>query len=195
MRRRARGRGRDESSVWKGLAAGAVGGLAAAFVMNQFQALWGELMEGTERPHGAQSLQQGSPAHGVGRELRERGSDEEEDNAAVRAASGVSELVFGHRLTKDGKETGGAVAHYAMGATSGAVYGAAAELLPEATASAGLPFGAAVWALADEAIVPALGLSKWPTEYPLKTHVYSFVSHLVYGLTTEAVRRGVRGVL
>lgn len=188
-------RGRDESSVWKGLAAGVVGGLTAAFVMNQFQALWGKLMEGTERSHGAQSLQDGAPDHGVGRELQERGSDEEGDNAAVRAASGVSELVFDHRLTKDEKETGGEIAHYVMGATSGAIYGVAAELLPEATVGAGLPFGAAVWVGADELVVPALGLSKWPTEYPLKTHVYSFVSHLVYGLTTEVVRRGVRSAL
>ncbi len=143
----------------------------------------------------AQSLQQGSPQHGVARELRERGRDRESDNAAVRAASIVSEDVFGRRLMERDKEGAGAVAHYAMGVTSGAIYGVAAEMLPAATAGAGLPFGAAVWMIADEFVVPALGLSKPPTEYPPSTHAYALASHLVYGLTTEMVRRAVRRAL
>lgn len=179
----------------KGLAAGIIGGLVASWTMNQFQAWWSKLSEGTERPHGAQSLQQGSPQHGVAQELQERGSDEESDNAAVRAANAVSEVVFDHRLTKRDKEIGGEVAHYVMGATSGALYGAIAEILPEASLGAGLPFGAAVWLIADEGIVPALGLSKPPTEYPLSIHAYALASHLVYGFTTEVVRRTVRKAL
>jgi len=39
----------------KGAAAGIIGGLVAAWGMNQFQALWSRVAEGTERPHGAQS--------------------------------------------------------------------------------------------------------------------------------------------
>ncbi len=66
------------------------------------------------------------------------------------------------------------------------------ELVPGVTAGAGLPFGAFIWLTADEGIVPALGLSKLPTEYPLSTHVYSLASHLVYGMTAEIVRRAVR---
>jgi len=195
MRRERRVGRRRRSSVWKGLAAGAAGGLAAAWAMNQFQAPWSRLAEGEERSHGAQSLQQGTPRHGIGRELELRGSDDEDDNAAVRAANAVSELVFEHRMTKGEKEAGGAVAHYAMGVASGAIYGALAELLPEATVGTGMPFGAAVWLIADELVVPALGLSKSPTEYPLETHVYSVASHIVYGLTTEVVRGAVRDAL
>ncbi|HEX8474986.1 MAG TPA: DUF1440 domain-containing protein [Pyrinomonadaceae bacterium] len=186
---------RDEGDVLKGLAAGVVGGLVASWTMNQFQAFWSKLAEGEERPHGAQSLQQGTPQHGVGRELEARGSDDTDDNAAVRTANIVSEEVFDHRLTKSEKELGGAMAHYAMGVSTGAIYGAMAELVPETTAVFGLPFGAAVWAVVDEGIVPALGLSKSPAEYPLSIHAYSFTSHLVYGLTTEAVRRAVRRAL
>ena len=132
-----------EAEVWKGLAADVIGGLVASWAMNQFQGWLGKLMEGTERPHGAQSLQQGSPDHGIGRELQERGSDEEKDDAAVRVASAISENIFDHHLTKSEKETGGAVAHYAMGVTSGALYGVVAEILPEVKICAGLPFGAA----------------------------------------------------
>ena len=82
-------RNRNGHDPWKGLAAGAAGGLVASWVMNQFQALWSRKTHGIERSHGAQSLQQGSPQHGVARELRERGRDRESDNAAVRAANDI----------------------------------------------------------------------------------------------------------
>ncbi len=186
---------RTQSNVWKGLAAGVVGGLVASAVMNRFQALWSKLAEGVERSHGAQSLQQGTPSHGVARELQEKGSDEEQDDAAERIASVVSEEVFDHRLTKGEKESAGTLVHYVFGVTTGAMYGGLAEVLPEVTAGAGAPFGAFVWLTADEGIVPALGLSKSPTEYPLSTHVYALSSHIVYGLTAELVRRAVRRAL
>ena len=185
----------NKNSIGKGLAAGIAGGLVASAVMNQFQKFVSKLMEGDQRSHGAQSQQQGFPDHGISLELQERGSDEPDDNAAVRTGNAVSEFVFNHKLSKREKEVAGAVAHYAMGATSGAIYGVAAELAPATTAGQGLPFGAAVWLVADEAIVPALGLSKSAKEYPLSTHVYAFTSHLVYGVTTEIVRRGVRRAL
>lgn len=183
------------SDVWKGLAAGVVGGLVASAVMNEFQALFGRLLEGEERSHGAQSLQQGSPEHGVGRELRERGSDEEDDDAPERLANAISVGLFERELTKREKEKAGTALHYAYGASMGALYGAAAELAPSVTACEGTLFGAAVWVAADEGVVPLLGLSKKPTEYPLSIHAYALASHLVYGLTTEAVRRAVRNAL
>jgi len=185
----------NKASIAKGLVAGVAGGLVASVVMNQFQAVWSKLMGGEEKPHGAQSLQQDLPDHGLSLELQKRGSDDPDDNAAVRTGNAVSELVFNHKLSKSEKETAGTIAHYAMGATSGAIYGAAAEVLPITTIGEGIPFGAAVWAIADEAVVPALGLSKAGKEYPLSIHVYAIASHLVYGLTTEVVRRNVRRVL
>ncbi|MFL6210779.1 MAG: DUF1440 domain-containing protein [Pyrinomonadaceae bacterium] len=186
---------RRAGNVWQGLVAGVVGGLVASWTMNQFQALLSELAAGEERAHGAQSMQQGSPEHGIGRALQARGRDEPDDNAATRAANAVAELGFDEHLTKSEKEVGGAIAHYAMGVTSGAIYGVAAELWPVSTTGLGLPFGAAVWAGADEGLVPALGLSRSPAEYPLTVHAYAFASHLVYGLTTEVVRRAVRAAL
>lgn len=75
------------------------------------------------------------------------------------------------------------------------MYGACAELVPEVTAGAGLPFGAAFWLVADEAAVPLLGLSKGPTEYPLSVHAYALASHFVYGLTAELVRRAMRAAM
>jgi hypothetical protein len=183
------------SDVWKGLAAGVVGGLVASAVMNEFQALLSRLAGDEERSHGAQSLQQGSPGRGVGRELRERGSDHEDDDAPERLANAVSVGLFDRELTKGEKEKAGTALHYAYGTSWGALSGAAAEIAPGVTAGAGLPFGAAVWVTADEGVVPLLGLSKKPTEYPLSIHAYALASHLVYGLTTEVVRSAVRRAL
>jgi uncharacterized membrane protein YagU involved in acid resistance len=70
-----------------------------------------------------------------------------------------------------------------------------AEVAPQVTAGVGIPFGAVFWAVGDEAAVPALGLAKGPTAYPISTHVYALASHLVYGLTAELSRRAVRHVL
>jgi putative membrane protein len=183
-------------SVVKGLVAGVAGGLVASAVMNQFQSFLSKLMEDREgKSHGAQSEQPGPPERGLAFELQKRGVDDPEDNAAIRTGNAVSELVFDHHLTKEGKERGGEIAHYAMGAASGAIYGVVAEVAPVAAVGQGIPFGAAVWLIADEAIVPAAGLSKGPAEYPISTHAYALASHLVYGLTTEVVRRTVRRAL
>lgn len=189
------GNAQGEGNVWKGLAAGVVGGLVASLVMNKFQALLSKLAEGEERSHGAQSQQQGHPQRGIGRELQKEGKDDADDDAAERLANAVSVAVSDQELTESEKETAGTALHYAMGVTSGAIYGVAAELIPESTIGAGLPFGAAVWLVADEGIVPAIGLSKSPAEYPLSIHAYSIASHLVFGLTTELVRRAVRNTM
>jgi putative membrane protein len=178
--------------VAKGIVAGVIGGLVASVVMNEFQQLWQKIAEGRERSHGAQSMQRGSPRRGAGEMLRERGVDTEDDDAAERTASAIAVGVFARELSEGEKERAGTAVHYAFGVGTGALYGAAAELAPALTAGAGLPFGAAVWLAADEGIVPLLGLSKTPTEYPLSTHAYSLASHLVYGLTVELVRRAAR---
>lgn len=184
-----------EGDLWKGLAAGVIGGIAASFVMNQFQAAWQKLAEGESRGHGAQSMQKGAPERGVGQELEERGSENPDDDAAQRLTKYIAEEGFGYKLTKSEKDAGGTALHYAFGISSGAAYGAAAEFLPQVTVGAGLPFGAAVWVAADEVVTPLLGLSKTPAEYPLSTHAYALSSHLVFGLTAELVRNAVRKML
>lgn len=140
-------------------------------------------------------MQRGSPHHGIGRELEERGSDEEQDDAPERLANAISVGVFRHELTRSEKDTAGTILHYAYGSTMGGLYGAAAELVPGVTTGAGALYGALIWITADEGVVPALGLSKSPAEYPLSIHTYALASHLVFGLTTEIVRGAVRRAL
>ena len=137
-------------------------------------------------------MQQGSPRQGIGRRLRAEGKDHEEDDAPERLANALSVSVSDHELNEREKDVAGTAFHYAMGITSGAIYGAVSEIIPAVKAGAGIPFGAAVWLIADEGLVPAVGLSKSSTEYPVSIHAYALTSHLVFGLTTELVRSSVR---
>ncbi len=163
----------DADDLLKGAVAGLVGGLIASFVMSEFQTLLSALSEEEKKPK----------------------KKKEDEPANVKTAEAISENVFDHKLKKSEKEAAGEAVHYAMGATSGLIYGIAAEIAPVTTAGLGLPFGAAVWLVADDIVVPALGLSKPATKYPLSTNAYALSSHLVYGLTTDLVRRGVRNLL
>ena len=183
--------GRRNGDVLKGLVAGLAGGLVASWTMNQFQAAWTKATEGFEKPHGAQSMQ---PSEGqqTGQDPEQK---ENQDDATVKTARAISEGIFGHKLEENEKKPAGTVVHYAFGTATGGLYGAVAEFAPEVTTAAGLPFGAAFWLVADEITVPLLGLSKGPSEYPPSTHAYALASHLVYGLTAEAVRRTVRSAL
>jgi uncharacterized membrane protein YagU involved in acid resistance len=158
--------------VLKGAVAGLIGGLVAAFVMSEFQTVWNKF---------------------AGQEKQSDG--EKQEPATVKAAEMIVDNTTDHQLTRDEKNAAGPLMHYAMGGTSGAIYGAASELMPMTHVGAGLPFGAAVWLIADDIVVPALGLSKPVTDVPLSKNVYALASHLVYGLTTEAVRGTVRNIL
>ncbi len=163
----------SDRDLAKGIVAGAIGGLVASFVMTQYQALTTKLSE----------------------DEKKKSSKQEDEPATVKAAEMISKDVFDHKLKKAEKEPAGEAIHYLMGGVSGAIYGATAELTGTATFGAGLPFGSAVWAIADDVIVPALGLSKPPGDYPLSTHAYALSSHWVYGLVTEIVRKEVRKIL
>lgn len=165
--------------VAKGAVAGIIGGLVASFVMSEFQALVSKIAEDKKKPNKKKTEKE----------------KEDDEPATAKAATAISEGVFGHTLTKKEKKIADPAMHYAMGGASGMMYGVAAEILPLSTVGAGFPFGAAVWLIADNVVVPALGLSKPITEFPLSTHLYGLSSHLVYGLTTDLVRRGVRRLL
>jgi uncharacterized membrane protein YagU involved in acid resistance len=165
----------NNADILKGVAAGVIGGIVASFVMDQFQAGWSAVADKLDPdPKKQQS---------------------KEEPSTVKAAKAIAENVFDVRLPENKKDLAGSGVHYAMGAGSAAVYGAAAEIYPPVTSGVGLPFGTAVWLIMDEGAVPLLGLSKSPLDYPLSNHVYALTSHFVYGATTELVRRSVRTLL
>lgn len=179
----------SEPNVWKGALAGLVAGLVASWAMNRFQDVWVSLSPKDSTSDDKSSDHDRKTANSNSK----RSDNESDDDATVKAASTLSEGVFGHELTPEQKKIAGPAVHYATGATGGLVYGVAAELAPEITKGAGLPYGAAFWLVIDEGLVPLLGFAKGPTEYPLSAHVYALASHLVFGATAEGVRRLLRG--
>lgn len=179
----------SERNVWKGALAGLVAGLVASWAMDRFQDVWLTLSSGNDSTRDDKS---GDDDREPTNLINEQSDDETEDDATVKAASAVSKSLFAHRLTPDEKKIAGPVMHYAVGATGGVVYGVAAELAPEVTKGAGLPYGTAFWLVVDEGLVPLLGFSKGPCEYTLSAHAYALASHLVFGATAEGVRRLLR---
>ena len=201
MQDTTRTNGGNDSGVLKGFAAGLVGGLVASWTMNRFQDVWGSVAKGSET-WPANQFQNVSGEYPEGGEEALATQDsgigskrEVEDDTTVRAASAVSEGVFGHKLTQSEKKTAGTAVHYLLGTGVGGLYGAVAEIAPNVTAAAGLPFGAVFWLVVDEGAVPLLNLSEGPMAYPLSIHAYALSSHVVYGVTAEVVRRAVRAAL
>ena len=129
--------GKHDVNILKGLVAGLAGGLVASWTMNQFQAAWTRVTENSEKSHGAQSMQ---PADGSTGD--QQADVNEQDDATVETAKVISRNVFRHELQESEKEPAGALVHYAFGTATGGLYGALAEVSPQVTMAAGLPFGA-----------------------------------------------------
>jgi putative membrane protein len=170
--------------LWKGLLAGSAAGLAASLAMNQFQAAWSK----AAKKMGDQANQGSS----------ENQSSGDSEDATMKAAGKLAEIA-GRRLTHEQKKKAGPIIHYAFGTGMGALYGALMEVGPRRMRRheflSGIGFGSVLFAGADEIAVPATGLSGSPTETPLSSHLYALASHIVYGLATGAVRKGVRAAL
>ena len=92
-------------------------------------------------------------------------------------------------------ELAGQAMHYLLGLGLGAAYGVAAEFRPGIAAGKGAAFGIGTATLLDETAVPALGLGAAPWKAPLTTNLFSYASHLVFGVTAELVRGRVATTL
>ncbi len=175
-------RNNNEPKPLRGFLAGAAGGLFAACVMTGFQSVWSKASE---------ELQS---RRGEGQEQQQQGSSEESEDATMKAAGKIARLALQKDLGKEEKKKGGSIVHYAFGAFSGSVYGLVSEYVPAATLGFGSGFGTLLFLLADELALPALRLSPKPTQTPLSSHVYGLASHVVYGASTEAMRKGIRKI-
>lgn len=158
----------QRGDAWKGLKAGLLAGVVAAWAMGQFHAL---LMNRPRMPAPRSS---------------------KEEDSTVKTAARISEGVFHHTLTAEEKEVAGSLVHYAFGASVGGTYGAVAEAVPVITRGAGVPLGAAVWLGAHVIAVPALGLSKPVTRSSFSDEAVELAAHVVYGAVAELVRRMIR---
>lgn len=153
---------------------GVAAGISASFVMNQFQAALGSL-----------------PKNG------DSDSDEGEKSkpTTVKAADVVSGAVTGKPVSNEMRGVAGAAVHYGFGALLGGLYGAVGAVEPGLRAGFGTAYGAAAALVADEAMVPAMGLSPPPQETPASSHAYGMVSHLVFGIALEGSRRVIEALV
>jgi putative membrane protein len=187
------------ADIIRGLAAGIIGGIAGAWMMDQYH----KLAAGFQSQEDGSADQQGSgrsgPQGGRQKSGQDIGSEHQQQSdsgpATEKAAAAVITGGLGYRMSKEQKQLAGTGMHYGFGASVGGLYGALAEAAPSATIGMGLPYGAGVWLAADEIAVPALGLARPPQEHPLSTHISALASHLIFGLTLEIVRRLVRKLL
>ena len=132
----------------RGILAGVAGGLAAAWVMNEFSGTLGKkLSDAVETP--------------AEKRLLDMQSDGED--ATMKAADKVVETITGGRhLSHEQREIGGPIVHYSMGALMGGLYGGLSEYCDLTRAGFGTTFGGILFATADLLGVPAMHLGPWP---------------------------------
>lgn len=162
-----------------------VGGLIGTIAMTEFQKGW-------------MSASKGFASDGAGekrRRDRKTHSDTEKEDATMKAAGKIAALA-GHQLSHEQKKKDGRLVHYGFGTLQGTMYGTVTEM---AGISGGfvpsLIFSAALFTVADEIAIPALGFSGKPTESPLSSHLYGLAAPVVYGVSTEIARRGLRAAI
>lgn len=153
---------------------GVAAGLSAAWIMNQFQAVVGAISDDDDS-----------------------GSDggEESKPSTVKTADMVTEAITGEPVPKQMQSAAGAAVHYGFGAFLGGLYGALGAFMPGVRSGFGTAYGAGAALVADEAMVPALGLSPPPQETPASLHAYGIISHLVFGAALEGTRRLIESAL
>lgn len=177
----------------RGVVAGAGAGLAASWVMNIFMTGPGQKLN-----ESLKSDQEKLEEHLQKLETARQGGGKEEakEDATMKAADAVvSTATGGRHLSFEAKQKAGPVVHYIFGALVGGFYGGVAEYSRTARAGMGTAFGGALFAGADLGAVPALNLSPPLSETQPKALANPLAAHLVYGATTEVLRRAIRAVL
>ncbi len=169
----------------RGTLAGIAAGLAASWVMNVFMSsLGGKITESLMSDEDKQQQ--------LKQQQKEQSSEPEED-ATMKAAEGIVHTVSrGQHLSHEEREKAGPIVHYAFGALVGGLYGALAECSDWTSMGFGTAFGTLLFVGADLIAVPAFGLGPSPTEQPAAAQATPLAAHLVYGATTDLLRRVIR---
>ena len=98
-------------------------------------------------------------------------------------------------LTEKQEEVSVQAIHWGFGALVGGLYGAVAEYQPAVTGRLGANFGVALCGITRASALPLLGLTESPENQPAREHASELVTHAIYGVTTELVRRVARKVI
>jgi uncharacterized membrane protein YagU involved in acid resistance len=168
----------------RGIIAGIAGGLVASWVMNVFIESAGPKLQMAVEKIDPQPQQQGNS---------QATDDAPKEDATMKTADAVvNTLTGGRHLSFEEKQKGGPVVHYTFGALMGGLYGGLAEYSPLVRSGLGTTFASALFTAADVVAVPALKLSGSSASAPVSSLATPYAAHLVYGITTDTVRRLVR---
>lgn len=168
------------------MVAGALGGAAGAFSMEVFQLilrrispeakLWVDTE--TDSTHHPQTAE---------RKLLEKTTGGNLPSTA-QAAQAISKTVTINTGSGNKLAFGSELVHYATGMVPGALYGVWCGLNPF-NYLRGAAFGLLVFGVLNQTIVPMLGFSSRTDTSRWRNRKYSLAAHVLYGVTTEAIRR------
>jgi putative membrane protein len=162
-----------------GTLAGAIGGLAGTWAMNEAQRIWTHAVDG-EAPQAA----------GGKHDARDWQERDEGRNSNQIAAQALAAAVIGRHLDRRELAVAAPLVHFTFGAVVGALYGSVTHR--HTRTATGIGFGLVVWLLADEIAMPLLGLSQSTLRRPAEKRLQSIAAHAVFGMTTEATRRAIQ---
>jgi hypothetical protein len=158
----------ERRSVGSDLIKGAIAGAVATYVMGRVTgAMYARERRSARRQEDA--ARHGTTAYGT---------------AAERAAGAL-----GAELSDAQREQLGGALHWALGIGAGAGYAVLRRRFERIGRLAGIGFGTAFWALVDEGLVPALGLTPGPGAFPWQTHARGLAGHLTFGTITDRTLR------
>jgi uncharacterized membrane protein YagU involved in acid resistance len=110
------------------------------------------------------------------------------ENAPTKVGRVAAETV-GVEVPEEQRPKLGQVVHFAYGTAWGAAYGLLRHRFPRLPRASGLLFGAALWLLGDELMLPALELAPPAPKFPKETHLRALAAHLAYGASVD---QGIR---
>lgn len=175
---------RRHNGAMTAAALGLAGGLLGSFAMNQFARVVSA--GGTRRE--AEGAAPGGDRVGRGVQPPQAEGRAEED-AAVQSSAAAYRAITGIEPDRDTQRRLGTAAHYAFGGALGLAYGLLSTRAPSLRAGFGTLYGALVWAIADEGVMPALGLSRGPRQLTSGVLAYGLLGHFVYGVALESTLR------
>jgi hypothetical protein len=92
---------------------------------------------------------------------------------------------LGLTMDADQRQRAISLMHYGLGMGPGALYALLRRRVPLLGAGMGLVYGLILFAVNDEFLNTALGLSGPPEAYPAASHVRGLVGHVALGVTTD----------
>jgi hypothetical protein len=123
------------------------------------------------------------------RRVRKAEDEARGGGTAYGAAAEKTAGLAGRTLTREEREQAGSAIHWGLGIGAGAFYAVVRRRLLFLGSTAGTAFGTAFWAVMDEGVVPALGLTPGPMAFPWQTHARGLVGHLTFGTVTDGTLR------